>query len=99
MAGTVDLIQRMYAGVETRDQVLRLNPRIPVELGASWFDVRYHGNLVHLDLTTDMVRARIDPDEGEPITIEVAGTSHTVRPGELLGVDQGTDGRRPPREA
>jgi alpha,alpha-trehalase len=86
MAGTVDLIQRVYAGIETHDDMLRLNPRIPVELGSLRFDIRYHGNLVHLELKTDLIRARVDPDEGVPITIEVAGTPHIVQPGELLEI-------------
>ncbi|MGZ4801256.1 MAG: glycoside hydrolase family 65 protein [Acidimicrobiia bacterium] len=86
MAGTVDLIQRGYAGIETRDDVLRLNPMIPVALGSLGLSIRYRGHLVHLELTTNVVRARVDPDEGAPISIEVNGAPSTVQPGQLLEV-------------
>jgi trehalose/maltose hydrolase-like predicted phosphorylase len=41
MAGTVDLVQRCYTGLETRDNVRWLNPSLPEELGGLDFDVRY----------------------------------------------------------
>ena len=44
MAGTVDLVQRCYTGLETRDGVLRLNPNLPDELDGLDFDVRYRGH-------------------------------------------------------
>ena len=40
MAGTLDLVQRCYTGLETRQVVLRFNPVIPEELGAVAFDIR-----------------------------------------------------------
>lgn len=90
MAGTVDLLQRRYGGIETRDDVLRLNPVIPVELGSLRFSIRYRGHLVHLELTTQSVSARVDLAEGAPITIEVNCVRRTVQPGEVVQV--GLDG-------
>ena len=86
MAGTIDLIQRGYAGIDTRDDVLRLNPVIPPALGSLDLSIRYRGHLVHLELTTDLVRARVDPDEGVPITIDVNGALSVVQPGQLVEV-------------
>lgn len=86
MAGTVDLVQRGYAGIETRDDVLRLNPVIPETLGSLRLSIRYRGHLVHLELTTDIVRVRVDPDEGAAITIDVYGARSTVQPGQLVEV-------------
>ena len=73
-------------GIETRDDVLRLNPVIPATLGSVRLSIRYRGHLVHLELTTDLVRARVDPDEGAPITIDVYGARSTVQPGQLVEV-------------
>jgi alpha,alpha-trehalase len=94
MAGTVDLIQRCYTGIETRDDVLRLNPMVPVELRSLRFSIHYRGHLVHLEFTTVVVRVRVDPDEGVPITIDVNGVLNNVQPGQLIEV--GLDGRRDP---
>jgi trehalose/maltose hydrolase-like predicted phosphorylase len=44
MAGTVDMIQRGYTGLELRGDVLWLNPRLPDELAHLEFDVRYRGH-------------------------------------------------------
>jgi hypothetical protein len=47
---------------------------------------RAKGHLVHLDFTTEVARASLDPDEGAPITIEIKGTRNLVEPGETVEV-------------
>jgi alpha,alpha-trehalase len=86
MAGTIDLLQRCYTGLETRQGVVRLNPSIPEELGSLAFDIRYRGHIVHLEFTPDLARARVDLAEGEPITIDIAGVVKLVDPGQTLEV-------------
>jgi alpha,alpha-trehalase len=86
MAGTIDLLQRCYTGLEARDDVLRLDPTLPEELGSLAFDIRYRGHIVHLEFTPDSARARVDLAEGEPITIDVAGVMKVVDPGETMEV-------------
>jgi alpha,alpha-trehalase len=87
MAGTLDIVQRAYTGLETQGDVLRLDPAIPEALGTLAFTVRYRGHLVHLEFTTTVVRVRVDADEGEPITVVVRTEPHELVPGELLEVD------------
>ena len=86
MAGTIDLLQRCYTGLETRGDALHLDPAIPEALGSLAFAVRYRGHLVHLELTTTAARVRVDVAEGAPITIDICGTSHLVRPGQAIEV-------------
>ena len=43
MAGTVDILQRAYTGIETRKGVLTFNPAIPPELGNLHMHIRYRG--------------------------------------------------------
>lgn len=50
MAGTIDLIRRAYAGLEIRDDVLWLNPRLPSELGGLRLRVRYRGHWILIDI-------------------------------------------------
>lgn len=91
MAGTVDLIQRCYTGLDTRADVLVLDPAIPEELGSLAFDVHYRGQLVHLAFTPTTVRVAIDADHGAPVVVEIAGARHTVRAGESIEVRVGEE--------
>jgi trehalose/maltose hydrolase-like predicted phosphorylase len=55
MAGTVDLVQRCYTGVELRDDVLRFNPQLPEELDEAAFGLRYRGHSLRVRVTHDTV--------------------------------------------
>ena len=93
MAGSLDLLQRCYSGLETRQDAFRINPVIPRKLGRLTLDVRYRGHLVKLDLTPELARIRVDVDEGAPIDVEYRGDVHCVRPGHALEIalDRATD--------
>ncbi len=86
MAGTIDLLQRCYTGLETWGDVLRIDPAIPEALGSIAFAVHYRGHLVHLDLTTTRARVQVDQAEGAPITVDICGTSYVVVPGQAIDV-------------
>ena len=71
MAGTVDLIQRCYTGIETAATCCDCTRSFPEELGSLQFSIRYRGQLVHLELTTvdrpgsgGHRRGRADHDRG-----------------------------------
>ena len=87
MAGTIDLLQRCYTGLELREDVLFFNPVIPTELGSIEFDIRYRGYLLHLDFTTALARVHVDTAEGAPITVDIKGVASTVLPGQTLAVE------------
>jgi alpha,alpha-trehalase len=53
MAGTVDLVQRCYIGIEMRDEVLWLNPRLPEDLQGLSLTIRYRSHWLTLDVTHD----------------------------------------------
>lgn len=55
MAGTVDLMQRCYTGVEMRDEVLWLNPCLPDTLRHLSFTLRYRSHWLDLTLTHEQV--------------------------------------------
>ena len=87
MAGTIDLLQRCYTGLELREDVLFFNPVIPTELGSIEFDIRYRGYLLHLDFTTALAHVHVDTAEGAPITVDIKGVASTVLPGQTLAVE------------
>ncbi len=89
MAGTVDLVQRCFTGIETRHDRLVINPVLPDELDRLHFQVTYRRNTIDLTFTADrlVVQVLSDGDEARPIPMEIAGTAHRLQPGERLEVD------------
>jgi trehalose/maltose hydrolase-like predicted phosphorylase len=83
MAGTVDLVQRCYAGVETHGEVLRLNPRLPAEIAELRFELRYRGHWgIDVSCRRDRLRVRLRPDGAEPIRIALPHRGIvTIEPG------------------
>jgi alpha,alpha-trehalase len=81
MAGTIDLIQRCYTGLELRRDVLRLNPSIPDELGTLAFAVRYRGRAVRLEFTKTSARVSVDPVGARPIVVDCKGETVEIAPG------------------
>jgi alpha,alpha-trehalase len=51
MAGTIDLVQRCYTGIETRQDRLQLNPYLPDDLKEIQFDILYRQQRLNLVIT------------------------------------------------
>ena len=82
MAGTVDLVQRCYTGLETREDVLWLNPSLPEELDGLDFDVRYRGHWgINLHLTPRLLRVRVAAADAAPVRVAVRGQVVELAPG------------------
>ncbi|MBK5931491.1 glycoside hydrolase family 65 protein [Halochromatium salexigens] len=82
MAGTVDLIQRCYAGIEVRDQRLWLNPALPEELQRLRIRLRFRGQTLELDVSHERVRVRAISPETETIRLWVGSQACALRAGE-----------------
>jgi alpha,alpha-trehalase len=82
MAGTVDLVQRGYTGIETRGDVLRLNPRLPAELRCLRLSLRYRGYAIDLEVRQDALEVRARESNRAPLELVVVDTPHTLAPGE-----------------
>jgi trehalose/maltose hydrolase-like predicted phosphorylase len=84
MAGTVDLAQRCYTGLETREDVLWLNPSLPEELDGLDFEVRYRGHWgINLHLTPQLLRVRVADSDAAPIRVGVNGEVVELPPGSM----------------
>jgi trehalose 6-phosphate phosphatase len=94
MAGTIDLLERCFAGVELRGGTLHLNPYWPPELGRLEFDIRYRSHQLHISVKADGVRLRCPPSEHRPITVSCRGSVVELRPGEVIEFTEGTRWRR-----
>jgi alpha,alpha-trehalase len=84
MAGTVDLIQRCYTGVEPRANVLTFNPRLPQELKSLNTSVRYRGQVLDLKVTHDCLEISSRPFTAYPITISYRGHVREISPGQTF---------------
>ncbi|MBC5991345.1 glycoside hydrolase family 65 protein [Pontibacter cellulosilyticus] len=87
MAGTVDLIQRCYTGLEIRDGVLWLNPVLPDELGCLSFQLRYRSHWLSLEFTQSKLIITIDKGWSKEVKIGVLGEVYTFTTGEKREFD------------
>jgi beta-phosphoglucomutase family hydrolase len=82
MAGTVDMVQRGYTGLEVRGDVLWLNPRLPDALRAIEFDVRYRGHWgVHIRVEHRRLEVSLRRAAGAPIKVGHRGRVVAIEPG------------------
>jgi alpha,alpha-trehalase len=87
MAGTVDLIQRCYTGIETRQHKLQLNPYLPNDLKEVRFDIVYRQHLINLVVTSKRLRLTAQPCAAAPITIGFREETFELKPGDTLQFD------------
>ncbi len=76
MAGTLDLIQRCYSGLEIRDHALWFNPRLPEDVKSLRFYLRYRSHWIKLSINHDKLDIHFDKGWAEPVTICVKGKTH-----------------------
>jgi len=95
MAGVVDLLQRGYAGIETRSDTLWLNPCLPDEVTRLEMVIRYRGQGLDLSITQDTIDVHALPSNAIPITIGVVREIHEIAAGERRRFL--TDGSSAPR--
>jgi len=79
MAGTLDLIQRCYSGLEIRDNVLWFNPRLPEDVKSIGFQVRYRGHWISLKIDHEKLDIHFDKGWAEPVTIGIRGRTHRFK--------------------
>jgi len=73
MAGTIDVLQRCFAGVETRDDVLWLNPHWPKRLGRLKFAIIYRGHIVTVNIAGHSVDVSSGPGNQPPVRVGCHG--------------------------
>lgn len=75
MAGTVDMVLRGYAGIQTREDMIWFDPHLPAELPSVRFDVFYRGQRLSIDLTADHLCLYLHPCAATPILVAINGTA------------------------
>ncbi|MBA9002771.1 glycoside hydrolase family 65 protein [Thermomonospora cellulosilytica] len=98
MAGSVDLVQRCYAGITTRGDVLHLDPRLPPAVTSLSLGLRYRGHW-GIDLTCrhDRLRVQLRPGAASPVQIAYRGRVVTIEPGSFWETEVRADPAGSPR--
>jgi trehalose/maltose hydrolase-like predicted phosphorylase len=82
MAGTVDLIQRCYTGIEMRGGVLTFNPRLPDEVLQMNATLRYRGHTLDVEVTQTCLTVSSRVMTAQPIRIAYREHSRQLSPGQ-----------------
>ncbi len=84
MAGTVDVLQRCFAGVELRGDVLWLNPFWPKRLGTLEFPIFYRDHVITLSIADHAARVSSGPGSHPPVHVGCRGQLRDLRPGQTV---------------
>ena len=83
MAGTLDLLQRCYTGLEVRGDGLRFAPELPNELRELTFRIRYRGHWgVEVTVGQQHLRISVPQSQEAPITVTCRDEVAEIGPGE-----------------
>jgi alpha,alpha-trehalase len=86
MAGTVDLIQRCYTGLETREDTLWFDPCLPYDLKEVQFDIHYRGHWINLQITSDRLRFHTRSYGLAPLKVGFQNTIYELKPGDTVEI-------------
>lgn len=81
MAGSVDLMQRCFTGMETRSNRIILSPYWPETLGVLAFPIHYRGLHLHLRVSGKGVIISVDPRDAAGVEVECHGRVVQLMPG------------------
>ena len=83
MAGTVDLVQRCYIGIEMRDEVLWLNPCLPEDLHELSLTIRYRSHWLSLHVTHDKLTLSFRRGWARTAKVGFRDQIYDFRPGDV----------------
>ncbi|MEO3756935.1 trehalose-phosphatase [Mycobacterium sp. B14F4] len=84
MAGSVDLVQRCFTGLEIRRNRIVLSPHWPESMGALGFPIHYRGHHLHVRVSGRGAEVSVGPQEVPPIVIECRGRVQQLAPGSVV---------------
>lgn len=84
MAGSIDLLQRCFTGLEFRADRIVLNPLWPEGLGNLSFSLRYRGHRLHLQVSGREAKISSDSEQTNAIDIEYRGRVQSLMPGRTI---------------
>lgn len=77
MAGSIDVVQRSFAGLRITRDALDFSPRLPAELRRVTFNVRYRDQLLAVHLEKERLRVSAAPGDASPVLVRL-GSEHVL---------------------
>ncbi|MCD4719907.1 MAG: glycoside hydrolase family 65 protein [Desulfobacula sp.] len=87
MSGCIDILQRGYAGLEIRSDILILNPLLPKSINRICFHIRYRHHWLDLELTQENVKVKSLTSRARPIMVMIKDEIIRLYPGKIAVVD------------
>jgi alpha,alpha-trehalase len=84
MAGTIDIVQRCYTGLEFRTNAIYFNPVMPHELKELKMAVQYRGNWLDVTLTHQTLTVASRKSDAPTVTVGCRETFQRLDPGGTL---------------
>ena len=84
MAGSVDLMQRCFSGLETRSNRIILSPNWPETLGVLAFPIHYRGLHLHVRISGKGAIISVDPRDVPGVDVECHGRVQKLMPGSTV---------------
>ena len=84
MAGSVDLVQRCFTGLETRCDRLILSPNCPESLGTLEVPLHYRGALIRLRVNGRNAEVSADLRDAPPVVVECRGRVEQLASGQTV---------------
>jgi alpha,alpha-trehalase len=81
MAGSIDLVQRCFAGLELRGDRIVVGPLWPESLGKLEFPLRYRGHRLRLRISGRRAAISAEPGNAAPIDVECRGRTQRLTSG------------------
>ncbi|MDV6014258.1 HAD-IA family hydrolase [Haloechinothrix sp. LS1_15] len=86
MAGTLDILQRCYTGLDVRCGVLSLHPLLPEELESLEFDLHYRSQWISVRVAHEAVTLCAAPSASAPVSVMIDGTEYQLAAGSSITV-------------
>ncbi|WP_099020478.1 HAD-IA family hydrolase [Mycolicibacterium palauense] len=87
MAGSIDLVQRCFTGLEMRADRLVLNPMWPESLGPLVFPIYYRGQRLHVRVLGRGVEVSADSDHAMSVKVQCHGRVRRLAAGNTIRFD------------
>lgn len=86
MAGTLDLLQRCYTGLDVRCDALWLHPALPDELSELAFELRYRNQWLSVRVDHAETTVCSQPSGALPVTVVIDDVRYELPPGGCVSV-------------
>jgi alpha,alpha-trehalase len=84
MAGTVDLVERCYTGLEVRAHTLVFNPHLPSEVRRLRTTLRYRRHALDVDVDHDTLTVASRPTTAAPVVVAYRTSTRALAPGQTV---------------